>query len=72
MQDSCSQKISGCGVNANLPAICQSALDPSGLAATDIYAQFTASGGIVKGSHNENISNCLNTAFSLNGQWVYA
>jgi hypothetical protein len=29
-QDSCSQRISGCGVNANLAAICQSALDPDG------------------------------------------
>ncbi|KAI1410407.1 hypothetical protein F5Y13DRAFT_202191 [Hypoxylon sp. FL1857] len=68
----CANMISGCGVNANLAAICQSPVDASGGGTYDVCGQSTKSDPIVKGSRGEEIADCLNKAFNLGAQFKYA
>ncbi|KAI0836640.1 hypothetical protein F5Y06DRAFT_100307 [Hypoxylon sp. FL0890] len=70
-QQTCSQMISGCGINANLDAICQSKVDPSGGSTYSACGQSSQGDPIVKGSHMDDIATCLNNQFNLKAEFKY-
>ncbi|OTA94074.1 hypothetical protein M434DRAFT_394977 [Hypoxylon sp. CO27-5] len=67
----CSQKIEGCGIKADLGAICQSPVDGSGGGTYSACGQFSKDDAIVKGSNMDDIATCLNKEFDLKADFKY-
>ncbi|KAL7622783.1 hypothetical protein AAE478_006462 [Parahypoxylon ruwenzoriense] len=67
----CSQMMAGCGINADLGAICQSPVDPSGGSTYSVCGQFNKGDGILKGTNGEDIATCLDKTFNLKAEFKY-
>ncbi|KAI1407400.1 hypothetical protein F5Y13DRAFT_206440 [Hypoxylon sp. FL1857] len=71
-KNTCSQMINGCGVTADLGAICQSAVDGSGGGTYKACGQSNKDDAIVKESHMEDIATCLTKEFNLKASFIYS
>lgn len=66
----CGQKLSSCQWGSNLEAVCQSPITT--LQVFKDCGQFFETDPIIRGSQQEDLAACLNNAFGLGAQFIYA